>query len=89
MTRLSKSSATEMGIASSSQYLGEAIVNGQQADVESSINITKIVHDDLALTILLIEPVGNGGGRRFAEDTKNGETSDGTGDGSVSMVAWH
>ena len=53
------------------------VVDGQQADVESST--TEIVDDDLRLAALLVKAVCDSSGSGLVDDTEDSETSDGAG----------
>ena len=67
-----------MGISGGGEDLEDSVVDGEKGNVEGSSS--KIVDDDLLLdTLLLVESVGDGGGGRLVDDSKNGESGDGSG----------
>ncbi|KAF5326355.1 hypothetical protein D9611_000923 [Ephemerocybe angulata] len=67
----------EMGVTSGGQDLEDTVVDGEKGDIESSSS--EIVDDDLGLTALLVETVGDGGSGGLVDDTEDMETGDGTG----------
>ena len=64
-----------MGVTGSSQNFENAIINGEEGNVESTT--TKIIDNDLRLSALLVKTVGDSGCGGFVDDTKNLETGDG------------
>lgn len=67
---------TEMSVASSCKDLEDTIIDREERNIEGSS--TEIVDDDLRLSLLLlVQTVGDSGGRRLVDDTENLETSDG------------
>jgi hypothetical protein len=68
---------TKMGVTSGGQDLENTLVDGEQGDIEGTT--TEIVDDDLALTVGLVQAVGDGGGGGLVDDTEDVETGNDTG----------
>lgn len=68
---------TKMGVTGGSQDLEDTVVDGEEGHIEGST--TEIVDDDLGLSTLLVETVGDGGSGRLVDDTKDLETSNSAG----------
>lgn len=68
---------TKVSVTSSSQNLEDTLVNGQQGNIESTT--TKIVDNDVALSVGLVKTVGNGGRSGLVDDTEDVETGNDTG----------
>jgi hypothetical protein len=68
---------TQVGVTSGGLDLGNTLLDGQEGGIESSF--TKIEDEDVALTGLLIETIGNGGSSRLIDDTENVQVTDGAG----------
>jgi NAD-specific glutamate dehydrogenase len=66
-----------MGITCGSQDLEDTVVDGKERYIEGST--TEIIYDDLRLTALLVETIGDGGSGWFVNDTKNLKTGDSSG----------
>lgn len=76
---------TEMGVTSSRENLKDTLVNGQKRDIEGTT--TKIVDNDLALTVGLVQTIGDSGGGGLVDDTEDVETGNDTGVlGGLSLV---
>ena len=76
---------TKVGVTSGSENLEDTVVNGEERNIESTT--TKIVDNDLALTIGLVKTVGNSGGGGLVDDTEDVETGNDTGVlGGLSLV---
>lgn len=65
---------TKVGITSGSQDLKDTVFNGKKGDVESST--TEIINNDLRFLALLVKTVGDGGGGRLVDNTKDSKTGD-------------
>ena len=65
--------ASQMGISSRREYLEHAVLNGQKRNVERAP--AKIIDEDLRLSALLVETVGDGSSGGLVDDTENVETS--------------
>lgn len=63
-----------MGVTSGGEHLEDAVVNGEEGDIEGST--TEIIDDDLRFTTLLVETVGDSGGGGFVDDTEDLKTGD-------------
>ena len=69
---------TKVSVTSGSLDLEDTLLDGQERDIESTT--TKIVDEDVALTLdLLVKTVGDGGGGGLVDDTEDVETGDETG----------
>jgi hypothetical protein len=76
---------TKVGVTSGSENLEDTIVNGEERNIESTT--TKIVDNDLALTVGLVKTVGDSGGGGLVDDSEDVETGNDTGVlGSLSLV---
>jgi hypothetical protein len=76
---------TEMGVTGSRENLKDTLVNGQKRDIEGTT--TKIVDNDLALTVGLVQTIGDSGGGGLVDDTEDVETGNDTGVlGGLSLV---
>ena len=65
-----------MGVTSGSQDLKHAVIDRKQRHIEGST--TEVVDDDLRLSTLLVETVGNRSGSRLVDDSEHLETGDRT-----------
>jgi len=69
---------TKMGVTSGGLDFEDTVFNGENGNIESAA--AHIEDEDVALAgSLLVKTVGNGRGGGFVDDTKDVETSDGTG----------
>lgn len=76
---------TKVGVTGGSQNLKDSVVNGEEGDIEGTT--TKIVDNDLALTISLIQTIGDSGGGGLVDNSKDVETGNDTGIlGSLTLV---
>jgi hypothetical protein len=76
---------TKMGVTSGGQNLEDAVVDGQERDIEGTT--TKIVDNDLALAVSLVQTVGDGGGSGLVDDSEDVKTGNDTGVlGGLSLV---
>lgn len=60
---------TQVGVTGGSQNLEDTLVDGQEGNIESTT--TKVVDDDLALTLGLVKTVGDSGGGRLVDNAEN------------------
>lgn len=68
---------TKVGVTGGSQDLEDTVVDGQERNIKSTT--TKIVDNDLALAISLIQTVGNSGGGGLVDDSEDVQTGNDTG----------
>jgi hypothetical protein len=68
---------TKVGVTSGSENLEDTVVNGEERDIEGTT--TKIVDNDLALTVGLVKTVGDSGGGGLVDDSEDVETGNDTG----------
>lgn len=80
--------STKMGVTSSSKNLEDTVVNGQERDIKGTT--TEIVDNDLALTVCLIQTVGDSGGGGLVDNSENVETGNDTSilGGLALVVLW-
>lgn len=64
-----------MGVTGGGQDLEDAVVDGEERDIESSSS--EIVDDDLGLSTLFVKSVGDSGGGRLVDNTEDSQTGDG------------
>lgn len=69
--------SSKMSVTSGGKDFEYTVVDGKKGNIESST--TEIVDNDLRLATLLIKAIGDGGGGRLVDDTKNLETGDSSG----------
>ena len=75
---------TEVSITGSGLDLEDTVLNGEEGDIEGTT--TEIEDENVLLTLLLVETVGNSGGGGLVDDTEDVEASDGSGIlGSLSL----
>mmetsp|Transcript_32269 Transcript_32269/g.80929 ORF Transcript_32269/g.80929 Transcript_32269/m.80929 type:complete len:232 (+) Transcript_32269:1461-2156(+) len=65
-----------MGVTVGGQGLKDTVVNGQDRHIEGTA--TKIIHEDVLLT-LLVKTISDGGGRGLVDDAHDSQTGDSTG----------
>ncbi|PMB65055.1 NAD-specific glutamate dehydrogenase [Beauveria bassiana] len=76
---------TKMGVTGGGKDLKDTIVDRQERDIKSTT--TEIVDNDLALTVALVQTIGDGGGGGLVDDSENVETGDNTGVlGSLALI---
>ena len=69
---------TKVSVTGGGLDLEDTLLDGQKGHIEGSS--TEIEDEDVPLALgLLVETVGNGGGGRLVDDTKDGKTGDSTG----------
>jgi hypothetical protein len=66
-----------VGVAGGREDLEDAVVDGQERDIEGTT--AEVVDNDALLAALLVEAVRDSGGCRLVDDTEDVETSDDTG----------
>jgi hypothetical protein len=69
---------TKVGVTGSGLDLEDALLNGEERDIEGTT--TKVEDENVLLALgLLVETVGNGGGGGLVDDTEDLEAGNGTG----------
>mmetsp|Transcript_68174 Transcript_68174/g.112146 ORF Transcript_68174/g.112146 Transcript_68174/m.112146 type:complete len:292 (+) Transcript_68174:498-1373(+) len=63
---------TKMGVTICCDYFKDAIVNGEKGDIKGST--TKVKHQDILLSFLLIQTISNSSSSRLIDDTHYSET---------------
>jgi hypothetical protein len=66
-----------VGVAGGREDLEDAVVDGQERDIEGTT--AEVVDNDALLAALLVEAVRDSGGCRLVDDTEDVETGDDTG----------
>lgn len=66
---------TQVGITGGGQDLEDAVIDGEEGHIEGATS--QVVNDDLTLSALLVQPVGDGRGGGFVDDAEHVEASDG------------
>lgn len=69
--------ATQVRVTSGGQHLKDAIIDGEEGDIESATS--QVIDNDLTLASLLVQAVRNGGGGGLVDDTKDVEAGNGSG----------
>lgn len=68
---------TKVGVTGSSQDLEDTVVDGQERNIKGTT--TKIVDNDLALAIGLVQTIGNSGGGGLVDNSEDVQTGNDTG----------
>merc|ERR550517_982603 len=68
---------SKMGVSVGCDDLKDSIVNGEEGNIEGAA--TKIEDQDILLALLLVHPVGDGGGGGLIDDPHDGQAGDGPG----------
>ena len=66
-----------MGISVRGQHLEHTVIDGQHSHIESTTS--QIEHQNVLLTVLLVQTVGNSGGSGLVDNTLHGQTGNGSG----------
>ena len=69
--------ASQVGVPSCGHHLKDAVVNGQDGDVKGST--AQVKHQNVVLTTLLVQAVGNGCSCGLIDDALNSQTGDDSG----------
>ena len=76
MTKKNISLTSKMGVTVGGKHLKHTIVNGQDADIESTT--TKVEDKDVLLATLLVQTVGNSSSSWLIDDPSNIEAGNDT-----------
>mmetsp|Transcript_29898 Transcript_29898/g.95790 ORF Transcript_29898/g.95790 Transcript_29898/m.95790 type:complete len:670 (+) Transcript_29898:1155-3164(+) len=69
--------SSQVSITVGSNNLKDSVVDGKEGNIEGTT--TKIEHEDVLLSTLVVKTVGNGSSGGLVDDTENVQTRDGTG----------